>query len=128
MSVLLVLGFAAVLDLTAPQSAARPQASAQAPASTEIGDEPGVLTGHGPIRNTPVPGVRFRTAAPDAGEPAQERRLGGDPPIPIPFPGPGSGSGPTPSGPNGSGSDIPMTKGDEPGVIRGGTFPPRPPR
>lgn len=125
MSALLVLGFAAVLDLTAPQSAARQEAPAQAPAAAQIGDEPGVLTGHGPVRNTPVPGVRFRTAAPEGGEPAQERRLGGDPPIPMPFPGPGSGTGPTPSGP---GSDIPMTKGDEPGVIRGGTIPTRPPR
>lgn len=39
------------------------------PSSDRIGDEPGVLTGHGPIRTTPVPGVKFRTAAP-GGDPA----------------------------------------------------------
>ena len=133
MSALLVLVFASgfgLADLQEP--AARPQAPAEAPAPAQIGDEPGVLTGHGPVRHTPVPGVRFRTTAPGGQtEGPAERRLGGDPPIPIPFPGPGSGAGGGPSGPvgpGGSGGTIPITKGDDAGTAPGGVRPTRPPR
>lgn len=127
MSALLVI--TAALALIEPQ-AARQAPPATPPAPSQIGDEPGVLTGHGPVRNTPVPGVRFRTAAPGENEAPAERRLGGDPVIPIPFPGPGSsgGGGGGPTGPGGSGGTIPMSNGDEPGTAPGGVRPPRPPR
>jgi hypothetical protein len=127
---LLVSGVIAVLGLIEPQTARpAPPEAATAPTAAQIGDEPGVLTGHGPVRNTPVPGVRFRTAAPTQPEPPAERRLGGDPPIPIPFPGPGAGGGPTipPGTTAGGGGTIPMSQGDDAGTA-GGVRPTRPPR
>lgn len=132
MSALLVSGVIAVLGLIEPQSARpAPPEAATPPTAAQIGDEPGVLTGQGPVRNTPVPGVRFRTAAPTQPEQPAERRLGGDPVIPIPTPGPGSGTGSGPSGPigpGGSGGTIVRSNGDDAGVAGGGVRPTRPPR
>ena len=130
MSVLLALVFAAGIGSSPQDSAARQTApdagSTPPPASTEIGDEPGVLSGHGPVRHTPVPGVKFRTAAPaTSGDAPAERRLGGDPPIPIPTPGPVISTG---GGPSGSGGPFSTSHGDEPGTAPGGVRPPRPPR
>lgn len=131
MSALLVLVFASGLGLADAQDpAGRGQPPAEAPAPSQIGDEPGVLTGHGPVRHTPVPGVRFRTAAPGGGqtEGPAERRLGGDPPIPFPTLGGSTGGTTLPPGtPGGSGGTIPITKGDDAGVA-GGARPTRPPR
>lgn len=127
MAVQLILTFAIALS-TAQDPASRQPAPTNAPASTEIGDEPGVLGGHGPIRHTPAPGVRFRTAAPGGDNPSAERRLGGDPPIPIPTPGPVISTGGGPSGPGGSGGPFTTSHGDEPGTAPGGSRPPRPPR
>lgn len=80
MSIVFGLGLAVALAFGSPQgqqaaqSGARqvpPASSPGEPAPEEIGDEPGVVTGHGPIRHTPVPGVKFRTAAPGGSEPIE---------------------------------------------------------
>jgi hypothetical protein len=46
-------------------------ALSESPPSSRIGDEPGVLSGNGPIRHTPVPGVKFRTVAPGGSDPIE---------------------------------------------------------